>query len=132
MDFDQIDILGNTVKRVSCVKYLGIYIDELLTWRDHVSHVYKSLLKYYGIFNHIKHFINRNVIRQIYFALVYSKIKYGIEVYGSCSKEQLHRFQVIQSGLLKILLSVNRRTDTNQLHSNLVLNQYFLEHKLDT
>ena len=119
--FNEMNVSGNTVKRVSCVKYLGIYIDELLTWRDHVSHVHKSLIRYYGIFNHIKNFINKKVIRQLYFALVYSKIKYGIELYGSCSKEQLHRIQVIQSGLLKIILNLHRRTGTNQLHLNLRL-----------
>ena len=118
-DFDQINISGNIVKRVSCVKYLGIHIDELLTWRDHVSYIYKSLLKYYGIFNHMKHFVKREIIRQIYFAFICSKIKYGIEIYGSCA--HMHRLQVIQSGLLKMFLNINRRSDTNKLHLSLRL-----------
>ena len=57
----------------------------------------------------------------MYFAFVYSKIKYGIEVFGSCSKNQLHRLQVIQNGLLKLLLQLDRRTNTNQLHRSLRL-----------
>ena len=77
------------------------------------------MLKYFGIFNHIKHFVNKKIIRQLYFAFVFSRIKYGIEVFGSCSKEQLHRLQVLQSGLLKLLLHVDRRTDTNKLHLDL-------------
>ena len=59
------------------------------------------------------------IIRKLYFSFVYSRIKYGIEVYGSCSKTQLHRLQVIQNGLLKILMKKNRRYDTNQLHLDL-------------
>ena len=84
---------------------------------DHITHLYKSLVKYYGIINHIKHFVNRKIIRQLYFALVHSKIKYGIEVYGSCSKVLLDRIQTLQNGLVKILLNLNRRTGTNQIHS---------------
>ena len=57
----------------------------------------------------------------MYFAFIYSKIKYGIEVYGSCSKENLQRLQVIQNGLLKLLLCIDRRTHTNELHRNLRL-----------
>ena len=120
-EFNQILVRGSTIKRVSSVKYLGVYIDEMFTWRDHISYIYKSLLKYYGIFNQIKHTINRKIIRQFYFAFIYSKIKYGIEVFGTCSKEQLHRLQVIQSGLLKLLLKVDRRSNTNDLHHSLRL-----------
>ena len=80
-----------------------------------------SLLKYYGIFNRIKVFVTKNVARQLYFAFVYSKIKYGIEVYGGCSQEQLHRLQVVQSGLIKLLLQLNRRTHTDYLHKHIRL-----------
>ena len=57
----------------------------------------------------------------MYFAFIYSRIKYGIEVYGSCSSNQLHRLQVVQSGLLKLLLKKERRTNTNALHSEMKL-----------
>ena len=115
----EIVIDGKVIKRVSTIKYLGLFIDELLTWREHVSYIHSSLLKYYGIFNHVKCFVDKKIIRKLYFSFIYSRIKYGIEVYGSCSKTQLHRLQVIQSGLLKILLRKDRRYDTNQLHSDL-------------
>ena len=118
-NINEIEIDGHVIKRVISTKYLGVYVDELLNWRDHVSYISKSLLKYFGIFNHIKHFVNKKIIRQLYFAFVFSRIKYGIEVFGSCSKEQLHRLQVLQSGLLKLLLHVDRRTDTNKLHLDL-------------
>ena len=36
-------------------------------------------------------------------------------------KKQLHRIQVTQNGLLKILLGLNRRTGTNDLHTRLRL-----------
>ena len=119
--FDKIEIDRNIIKRVSTTKYLGIFLDEHLTWHEHIKYVHKSLLKYYGIFNKIKLFITKNIARQLYFAFVFSKIKYGIEVYGACSNEQLHRLQVVQSGLLKLLLKFNRRTDTDFLHKHIRL-----------
>ena len=56
-NFDKIIVDGNVVRRVASTKYLGLYMDELLTWRDHVSYIYihKSLLRYFGIFNHLKY-----------------------------------------------------------------------------
>ena len=115
-DLNEININGKAIKRVSSIKYLGVYIDELLTWREHVLFIHKSLVKYYGIFNHVKRFLNKKIIRKIYFAFVYSRIQYGIEIWGGCGKDLLHRIQVIQSGLLKMLLTKNRMYSTNQLH----------------
>ena len=43
-----------TLNRVRCVQYLGLMIDENLYWHMHVEHVYKSLVKNFGIFNHVK------------------------------------------------------------------------------
>ena len=103
-DFDKIEVNGNVIKRVASTKYLGMYIDEGFTWQKHVSYLHKSLLKYYGIFNRIKYFVNKSITRQLYFAFVYSRIKYGIEVYGSCAQELIQKLQVVQNGLLKLLL----------------------------
>ena len=46
-------------------------------------------------------------------------MKYGIEVYGSCAANQINRLQVIQSGLLKILLKRDLRGRTNAIHREL-------------
>ena len=58
-DFDKIEIDEKIIKRVSTTKYLGIYLDEQLLWKEHISYVHKSLLKYYGIFNRIKCFVTK-------------------------------------------------------------------------
>ena len=59
--------------------------------------------------------------RQLYFAFIYSRIAYGIEVYGNCSKSHLDKLQTIQNKLLKMILQKDMRTSTNLLHSNLHL-----------
>ena len=43
------------IKRVDVVTYLGVTIDEKLTWNAHVGNVCNSLLKFFGIFEIIQH-----------------------------------------------------------------------------
>ena len=43
----------------------------------------KGVVKYFGIFNQIKNKMTSKLSRELYFALIYSKIKYAIEVYGN-------------------------------------------------
>ena len=43
-------------------------IDENLYWHMHVEHVYDSLVKYFGMSNHVKTMIFKRIARQMYFA----------------------------------------------------------------
>ena len=94
--------------------------DENLYWHMHVEHVYNSLLKYFGIFNHVKTMISKKIASQLYFAFIRSRIKYGIEVFGDCANEYLQKLQVIQNKFLKLLSNLDRRT-SNELHHQLPL-----------
>ena len=66
-NFDCIHTTFITLNRVKCVQYLGLMIDENLYWHMHVEHVYNSLVKYFGIFNHVKTIISKKIARQLYF-----------------------------------------------------------------
>ena len=62
------------IKRVNSFKYLGITLYETLNWSVHVDILCESLLKYFGIFNHIKYKVTPKIARQIYYAFIYSRI----------------------------------------------------------
>ena len=115
-DFTGLQPQAMKIDRVQSVQYLGMLLDEKLYWHEHVTQTCASLIKYFGIFNHIKNFVSVKIARQLYFAFVYSRIQYGIEIYGNCAKETLSKLQVMQNKLLKLLLKYDRRTPTNFLH----------------
>ena len=108
-----------TIKRVTETKYLGLVLDEKLTYNEHVQTISNSLVKYFGIFNHIKCRVNKKTARQLYFAFVFSRIKYGIEIYGNCSEKNINKLQILQNELLKLLLQLDRLTSINKLHKHL-------------
>ena len=106
------------IKRVTSFKCLGITLDETLNWSEYVDNLCESLLKYL-IFNHIKYKVTPKVARQIYYAFIYSRIQYGIEVFSNCSETHTNRLQVIQNKLLKLILKLDRLTATNLLHKEI-------------
>ncbi len=57
----------------------------------------------------------------IYFAYTYSKILYGIEVYGSACNEHINTVQVQQNRSLKILFQKHYRTHTCNLYKDINL-----------
>ena len=107
------------ISRVDAVKYLGITIDEKLTWNAHVEFVCNSLIKFFGIFKQLRHKVTTNTVRQLYHAFICSKLKYGLEVYGNISSRNISKLQVMQNKLLKYVMRFDIRTGTNLLHTTL-------------
>ena len=116
-----IDIDGISIQRVTYTKYLGVGIDEKLNWHEHVNYICSSLIKCFEIFSKIKHFMNKDTARNIYFALIYSRINYGIEVYGKCAASYMSKIQTLQNKLVKMLLQLHYRTPTDDLHAMLTI-----------
>ena len=58
-------------------------------------------------------------VKTIYYALIYSRIKYGISVFGTACKNKLSKIQILQNKLLKVLLAKRYRYSTNSLHNEL-------------
>ena len=56
--------------------------------------------------------------RTIYYAMMYSKIKYAISVYGLSSLENINKIQVLQNKLPKVLAFKNYRYSTNPAHTH--------------
>ena len=108
-----------TIKRVTEIKYLGLVLDEKLNYNEHIQSISNSLIKYFGIFNHIKYKVNDKTARQLYFAFVFSRLKYGIEIFGNCSERNINKLQTMQNKLLQLLLHLDRLTPTNKRHKHL-------------
>ena len=84
----------------------------------YVNFVCDSLVKLFGTFNHIKHKVIQRVVRQLYYGFIYSKIAYSLEVYGYTSVS-VSKIQTMQNKLLKLILEVDIRTQTNTVHKML-------------
>ena len=103
-----------TIMRVKSFKYLGLTLDETSNWNEHVNELCKSLIKYFGIFNHIKYKIT------------------PVELYGSSSASNMNKVQVIQNKLLKMVLKLDRLMPTNDLHKNIKILKIDDIHKCNT
>jgi len=70
------------IQRVSRVKFLGILMDDRLTFSEHTSNICKQVSKSIGMLNRISSIIPIRAKSNIYYSLIYSRISYGIVSYG--------------------------------------------------
>ena len=113
---EHIEFLNFRIKRVSSMKFLGIILDEHLTWELQINEVCNKLKSMFHAFYNIRNFLSKENIKTIYYTLIYSRIKYGIAVYGQASITKMKRIQILQNRLLKVLADKVFRYSTDKLH----------------
>ena len=74
--------------------------------------------RFFPTFYNIRSYISLNHARTIYYAMMFSKIKYAIPIYGITNLDNISKIQVLQNKLLKILTFKNFKYSTNQLHND--------------
>jgi hypothetical protein len=116
---NSISIGNDHIQKVNETKYIGITIDQHLSWTSHVNNICRSLAKYFGIYYNIRNYITNNLARTIYYSTIYPLISYAIEVYGTATSTYITKIQTMQNKLLRILTKKNRLYSTDKLHTEL-------------
>lgn len=112
-------MLNNShIKRSQSVRYLGIILDEKLSWKNHINDLETKLIKVIKAFKILKNWLPLKEKRKVYFAYVHSKIKYGIQLYGTANKGLIHKIQVMQNRAIKTLFQLDYYTPTLHLLSS--------------
>ena len=80
---------GTKIKSQSGMKFLGVIVDEKLTWSHHIATVKSKMSRYIGIMYKIKHKIPLKVRIQIYHSFVQSHLNYCSLVWGFAAKSHI-------------------------------------------
>ena len=120
-EFNKMRFSNHEIRRVDSAKYLGVILDEKLSWQAHLSSLNTQLVKIASTFKLIARVIPDRCKKQLYFAYAQSKIQYGIEVIGLANTNRLKKIQTMQNKILKILYKLDWYTPTNTIYNNLTL-----------
>lgn len=85
------------------VDYLGVRLDEDLSWNDHVDKLAFTLSSNTFLLRNFAAFNNMALSKLIYFSLIESYIRYSIVLWGSSSKSNLKRIFTIQKRAIRYM-----------------------------
>ena len=101
----EITLGGVTIPRVHATKFLGVWLDDKLSWSTHVAVVRKKLQSRQRLLTRSKNFLSTHCLRILYFAQIQSVLSYGIVVWGTLIKESdLNMLQKIQNKYLRCIV----------------------------
>ena len=101
-------ILGRLpVNRVSSCKFLGVFLDDKLSWKPHLDYLKNKLSSQCGILKRLKGTIPSRHHSKLYHALFNSHLSYGITVWGGVSRNKLEKIFVLQKRCVRTLFGTS-------------------------
>jgi hypothetical protein len=100
---------------VASTKFLGVYIDNRLSWDHHISYVSSKISKSAGIIRKVSQLVPRSVCITLYNTLVMPYFSYCNIVWGNSTKQNLDRLVKLQKRAVRSVCNVPYRHHTEQL-----------------
>ena len=109
-------ILDNTaLERVKFTKFLGVLIDECLTWKNHINCISKTISRNIGVMNKLKHYIPYRILHTLYCTLISPYLNYGILIWGNTCKSYLDKLVKLQKWAIRVASNSHYRCHTGPL-----------------
>lgn len=102
------------IERVTHTKYLGVYLDEHLSWTTHVDNLRKKIYPLIGAIRRCPLF-PQHIRQQIYNAHIISRIRSSLTIWSLCNKENLDKIQKLMNRALKALYNLDWYTTLDDL-----------------
>ena len=90
LDEHTLQLNGSEILRVCHTKFLGVIIDDKLSWQPHIDHLIKKMACCTGTLNRIKDNIPPHLHKDLYHTLFESHLSYCITVWGTYHKTKLN------------------------------------------
>ena len=85
------------------VRYVGITIDNNLSWKHHIDHVAVEVSQTVGLICKLHHFLPRHTLLTIYQSLVAPYLTYGLMAWGQAYKSYLEKLLKLQKRALRFI-----------------------------
>ena len=100
-------------------KYLGVFLDEHLYWKNQLAHFITKLDQGIGILSKLRHSENLNILKIMYHSLVGSHLHYGAQLWGQTNNENINKITVLQNQALRKIIVKMIHDSTNEIYKNL-------------
>ena len=82
---------STTLQCKNHVKYLGVLLDSNLSWKFQINNVALKISRTVGVVAHLRHFVPRTTLLNIYQSLILPYLTYGLAAWGQPAKTHLQK-----------------------------------------
>ena len=115
----QIRINNFPISRVLKCKYLGVVLNENMTWNDQIEKMKSKLTSCLYCLKRVRPYISQNTALSLYRCLIQPHFDYCSYIWRNAGKTQIKRLTVMQNRALRTVLMVDSMFSTSALYASL-------------
>src|SRR6218665_193899 len=92
----KLEIDDNEIMQVTSSKFLGVYIDQHLTWVEHISHISKKIAKNISMLSRIRYCLPKCTLQGLYYSLIFPYLSYCSISWGGNYISRLKSLKTLQ------------------------------------
>lgn len=109
-------MINNTnIERIKQHGFLGVIIDEKLSWKPHINCLRSKVAKCVGVMKRCSLVLNQKSLFILYNSFIMAYLNYCLEVWGNCYKTNLLPLIVLQKRAIRIAHKVKYNDHTSPL-----------------
>ena len=108
---------GEKIKRTKTFNFLGILLNEQLTWNSHITHLSSKINPVVGLLHRLKYQLPTNILKMIYNSLILSRLHYANIIWGGRPSSLIK----LNKKALRAIGKVGCNTHTNPIEKRLNL-----------
>ena len=116
-----ISIDGCCIDKVQYTKFLGVYIDDKLNWKKHISCISGKVSRGIGIIVKARKLLPLNTLKTLYYSFIYPYFTYCNHVWGSACDTHLKPLVKLQKRCVRIITKSKYKAPTDPLFVKLGL-----------
>ena len=121
----ELKIANRAIERTHAIKFLGVLLDENITWKNHICSVEKKLAKNIGLLYRAKYFLDESSLKTVYFSYIHSYLNYANIAWASTYQTKLKTVHYHQKHAGRIVFNQEKLTHSRPLLRSLnALNVY--------
>ena len=108
-------ISGQKITSTTHARYLGILMDQHLSWGQHLKMLKQKLSRANGLPAKVCYYLSPKLLRTLYFSIFESHLRYGCQIWGQHSNHNLKDIAKLQQKAIQIINFKNKYTPAKPL-----------------
>ena len=112
-------ISGIPITEVSHCKFLGVVLDNRLTWSEHTAYLARKVSKSVGILSRARQVLCKATLLGLYYSFIYPLILYCNLIWGNANQTVLLKICKLQKNAIRIIMCLRKRESTTKAFKEL-------------
>ena len=106
---------NEVLPEVKKTKFLGVIIDNKLTWKEHITYICCKIRRGIGILLKARNVLYKKTMITLYYSFIYPYFIYCNHVWGCSSAYNLKRLHILQKQAVRIICCAGRNSHSEPL-----------------